>query len=116
MGYQVGNHCYATKSEAENVYFSSVAPVIQTSSNSSNVSLNGRLPPSLVNQVKNQDSKLLKPEYSNGRWLFNGKVIQANLPQCEPVKNFKEGQEIGWLIFGVLSVMYVFVILKRLLR
>ena len=28
MGYQVGNTCYATKQDADNVYFSLVAPVI----------------------------------------------------------------------------------------
>lgn len=114
MGYQVGNHCYATKEQAENAYFSLVAPVVQPATATTSTATVGRYPPSMLNQ--SSQAKLLKPEYQNGRWVFNGQTIQANLPQCEPTENFKQGQELGWLLFAVIAAMYVFVLVKKLFR
>lgn len=115
MGYQVGNHCYATKMEAENVYFSLVVPVVSVStSGATSGAVSGRYPPSLANQ--SSQAKLLKPEFDNGRWTLNGQAIQANLPECNPVDNFKQGQELGWLLFAVIGAMYVFVLIKKLIR
>lgn len=115
MGYQVGNHCYATKEQAENAYFSLVAPVVQPATATTSTATVGRYPPSMLNPQTSQ-AKLLKPEFQNGRWVFNGQTVQANLPQCDPVKNFKDGQEVGWIVFAVIAAMYVFVLVKKQLR
>ena len=122
MGYQVGNHCYATKQEAENVYFSLVAPVISTSSTTTTTSAtnNPRPPPTTAIRpaptTTTSKATLIQPEYVNGKWMLQGQAINANLPKCEPADSFKNGAEMGWLIFGVIASCYVFVILKRLLR
>lgn len=113
MGYQVGNHCYATKQEAENVYFSLVAPTIQTTQSATTVTRPYPLPNTTIPAGT---AKIIAPEYRAGKWYLNNSVIEANLPQCDPVQNFKQGQEIGWFVFGLMAAMYVFVLLKRLLR
>lgn len=113
MGYQVGNHCYATKAEAENVYFSLVAPVIQTTQTTTTVTRPYPLPSTTL---PSNQAKMIAPEFRNGKWYLQNNVVTANLPECDPVKNFKDGQEIGWIVFGVLAAMYVFLLLKKLLR
>lgn len=110
MGYQVGNHCYATKQEAENVYFSLVAPVVQTQTAGTT------RPYPFPNTSGSNKPSLLAPEFKQGKWYLQGNVINAHLPECDPAKNFRDGQEIGWLVFGVVAACYVFVIVKRLLR
>lgn len=105
MGYQVGNYCYATKQEAENVYFSLVAPVVSTTTTTATLF-----------RPQQITSTIVKPEYINGKWLLNGKVITANLPPCDPVKNMQNGAELGWLIFGIMAAMYAFTLIKRLLK
>lgn len=117
MGYQVGNVCYATKLEAENAYFSLVAPVIVQSSTSSTTS-NPRPPISMPTKPTTSTTKvtLVKPEYLNGKWTLQGQVMSLSLPECDPAKNMKEGMEIGWLVFGLLAAMYLFTLLKRLIR
>lgn len=113
MGYQVGNHCYATKQEAENVYFSLVAPIIQTTQTATTVTRPYPLPNTTIAAGT---PKIIAPEFKSGKWYLQGQAIQANLPECDPVQNFKQGQEIGWFVFGLIAAMYVFVLLKRLLR
>lgn len=110
MGYQVGNHCYATKAEAENVYFSLVVPVIQTNSTS--------VRPSPLPNVglQQQNAKIIAPEFKNGKWYLQNTVIQANLPFCNPAKNMRDGAELGWIVSGVFAGMYVFILIKRLLK
>lgn len=118
MGYQVGNICYATKQEAENVYFSLVAPVISSSSSNSTTTSNNRPPVGITNRPAPTTSKatLIKPEYANGKWTLQGQTITLNLPQCDIAQNMRDGSELGWVIFGIMAACYVFVILKRLLR
>lgn len=117
MGYQVGNVCYSTKQEAENVYFSSVVPVINAgSSNGVSTSFAGnRLPPSLVNRVNN--NTLIKPDYINGKWQMDGKTLTANLPQCSPMANFRDGAEVGsYFLIAAISLWTVILISKSLWR
>lgn len=91
MYYQVGNKCLE-QSQAENVYFSLVVPQIS------------------------QDGQIIKPEYNGSVWLLNGQTIKADLPQCNPAENLKLGLETGWLLFGVMAVVYFVVITKRLFQ
>lgn len=91
MGYQVGNTCYTTKELAENVYFSQVSPII---------TLDG------VKQVS----------YTNGKWHYGSQQLTANLPTCDPAQNVKDGAELGWLVFGIMAVLYTFHIIKGLLK
>lgn len=92
MGYQVGNQCFADKQQAENHYYSLVAPVLTP------------------------EGRLLQPEYLGGQWKLNGEVLQAKLPQCDPAQNFREGMDLGWVFLSVMAAMYVFTVLKRLMR
>ena len=119
MGYQVGNTCYATKQDADNVYFSLVAPVIisqktNTVATYPPVKFLKRLPPK--QPLQNGGVELIRPEYIKGQWFLQGKVININYPSCDASKNFIDGYELGWAIFGVMAACYFVIIIKRLLR
>lgn len=90
MGYQVGNVCYTTKKEAENVYFSKVVPVIAA------------------------DGKLHHPIYQDA-WYYNGRILQISLPECEPLDNFKLGFELGFYFISIFIVLFVFDLIKKIL-
>lgn len=92
MGYQVGNQCFSDLAQAENHYFSLVAPVIKP------------------------DGTLLKPEFSGNNWSLNGQVIHANLPQCDPLQNLLDGVSLGWLFFGAMAAMFSVTLIIKLLR
>ncbi len=47
---------------------------------------------------------------------MQGQVLQAQLPECDPAENFRNGTELGWLIFGVMAAMYTFHIIKGLFK
>lgn len=113
MGYQVGNHCYATKAEAENVYYSLVVPVIQTTQTTTTVT---RPYPFPNTTLPSNQAKMIAPEFRNGKWYLQNNVITANLSECDIAKNFKDGAELGWLIFGIMAAMYLFVIVKGQLK
>ena len=66
MYYQVGNQCLEQQ-QAENVYFGLVVPVLT------------------------QDGQIIKPEHNGTAWQLNGQIIQANLPECNPADNVKNG-------------------------
>lgn len=115
MGYQVGATCYATKQEAENAYFSLVAPVVlQTQTSATTVSRPYPYPNTTV--PASSKPALVAPEFKQGKWYFQGSVINAHLPECDPAQNFKDGLEAGWLVFAVMASCYVFIILKGLLK
>lgn len=92
MGYQVGNQCFSSIAEAENQYFSSVAPAVTA------------------------DGKLVQPEFSGTQWTLNGTAIHAKLPECDPEQNLQNGMEVGWLIFSIMAVLWGFKWIKGLLR
>ena len=46
----------------------------------------------------------------------DGQIIQANLPECNPADNVKNGLEIGWLVFGVMAACYFVIVIKRMLK
>ena len=91
MGYQVGNQCFESREAAENHYFSLVVPQIQ-------------------------NGQLIQPKKVGERWEMQGQVLQAQLPECDPAENFRNGTELGWLIFGVMAGMYTFHIIKGLFK
>lgn len=92
MGYQVGNQCFESRGLAENHYYSLVAPVLTP------------------------DGKLVQPEYLGNEWKLNGQVLQAKLPQCDPDENLKAGMELGWYFVAVMAAMWVFNVLRRIIR
>lgn len=119
MGYQVGNHCYATKQEAENVYFSLVAPVVSVNStNSTTAASNNRPPIGTTNRPAPTTAKatLVKPEYINGKWTLQGQAITSNLPTCDPAQNMKDGAELGWYVASIMATVWLFVLLKKIIR
>lgn len=113
MGYQVGNHCYATKAEAENVYYSLVVPVIQTTQTTTTVS---RPYPFPSTTLPSNQAKMIAPEFKNGKWYLQNNVITANLPECDPAQNMRDGAELGWYVASIMATVWLFVLLKRLLR
>lgn len=78
MGYQVGLSCFENKEQAENVYFSQTVPIIS------------------------QDGQLIQMQHSPTGWVLNGQIVQASLPECNPMDNFQDGSLIGW---GLVSIM-----------
>ena len=82
MGYQTGFICHESLESAENFYFSQVTGVPT-------------------------DNGLLMPVKSSSGWTFKGDVIHASLPECSPLQNFMDGQEVGWLIVGALSIAWI---------
>lgn len=92
MGYQVGNQCFTDRQQAENHYYSLVAPVVTA------------------------DGKIIQPEYTGQHWQLNGQVLQTKLPECDPAQNVRDGMELGWLFFGTMAAMYVFTIIRKQMR
>lgn len=113
MGYQVGNHCYLTKSDAENVYFSSISPVVKLETTSTTVTRPFPFPSTTAPVNK---ATLVSPEFKNGRWYLQENIISANLPSCDPMQNFKDGSQIGWLLFSIILTCWVINILRKLIR
>lgn len=74
MGYQVGNACYATREQAENVYYSQVLPVITS------------------------DGKINQIEFNGKNWKYQNEILKAQLPECSIGQNFKDGAEIGFML------------------
>ena len=91
MYYQVGNACLE-QSQAENLYYSQISAYITSS------------------------GKIIRPEYKKNTWVLEGKPLSLNLPQCNPLQNFQDGQEIGWIFFGVFAALFVILIVKRQLQ
>ena len=92
MGYQIGHQCFSNLEEAKNYYFSLVSPTIDS------------------------DGHLWQPEYNGKDWVLNGQLLNLSLPECDPLHNFAKGAELGWLILGVMASLYVFDVLKKLLK
>ena len=83
MGYQIGNQCVDKKVEAENHYFSQVIPTITA------------------------DGKLLQPTYQTTQgWFYQGKKLEISLPKCDPVQNFKDGMELGFLCMVIAIILW----------
>ena len=92
MGYQVGNICYATKTEAENAYYSNVVPVIT------------------------QGGQLMQPIYNGTVWQLAGNTISSGLPECDPLQNMKDGSLIGWGVFSILLSLWSIKLIHQRLR
>ncbi|WII92506.1 hypothetical protein QEO94_07600 [Kingella negevensis] len=94
MGYQVENNCFESREAAENYYFSLVIPVIT------------------------QEGKLIQPSYNKNlkKWQMGDKIVEAYIPECDSVQNFKTGMEIGWLVFAIMGSLYAVHLIKGLLR
>lgn len=92
MGYRVGNTCYSNYSDAQNVYFSAVVPIISN------------------------DGTFIRPVYNGSTWTLNGVVLETSFSTCDPAQNFRDGVELGWLFAGLLTLAFGFTIIKRLVR
>lgn len=93
MNYQVGNTCYENKSQAENVYFSKVVPVISS------------------------DGQLNQVLFDGNKWTYQGKEIHAYLPQCDIQQNFKDGMYVGSLVMLIMiSVWSIRLMIKIIER
>ena len=62
-------------------------------------------------QAENIYFSLVVPQITS-----DGQIIQANLPECNPADNVKNGLEIGWLVFGLMAACYFVIIIKRLFK
>ena len=60
--------------------------------------------------------QIIKPEHNGTAWQLNGQIIQANLSECNPADNVKNGLDVGWLVFGVMAACYFVIVIKRLLK
>lgn len=117
MGYQVGNVCYQDMKQAENAYFSLVAPVVMSQVTQPATSVPRPYPyTGNMTVPAKTETVMIAPQYIGGKWTLQGKPLQLYLPPCDPAANFKQGAEIGWLVFALIAAMYVFVLIKRLLR
>jgi len=92
MGYQVGNNCYATRQDAENVYFSLVPPRI------------------------GEDGKLIQLQASKLGWILNGQVVKAELPECNPIDSMRDGSYIGWSVVAIMAAVWGMRLLWQKLR
>lgn len=91
MGYQVGTFCYLDKGLAEDVYFSQVPP-----------------------QITADGVKSVKKLGNN--WYFGNQRLEANLPICDPIKNFDQGVELGTPFIFFACTYLIFKVIVRMLR
>ena len=82
MGYQVGNNCYATRQDAENVYFSLVPPKI------------------------GDDGKLYQLNFTKFGWKYGEQILKAELPECNPIDSMKDGSYIGWSVVAIMAAVW----------
>lgn len=92
MGYQVGNRCFDTRQQADDVYFSQVVPLV----------------------VPGRD-KLVAPVYheSDRIWTMSGVSVSGTYPDCSRLDNFNAGLFLGGQIVLVLCVAFGFRVLAR---
>lgn len=84
MGYAVNGQCFERELAAQDLFFGGSVPVI---------SADGR--PMMF--VRKDDG-----------WYLNSEKVQTNFPTCEPLQNFQDGAEIGFLILGtVISTLII---------
>ena len=82
MGCQVGNNCYATRQDAENVYFSLVPPKI------------------------GDDGKLYQLNFTKYGWKYGEQILKAELPECNPIDSMKDGSYIGWSVVAIMAAVW----------
>lgn len=91
MGYAVGNICYDTRQQAEDVYYSKVVPFV-----------NGE---ALYQPVRKQDG-----------WYFQNTKLQAALPVCDPAQNFADGVELGLYLLIPFVFAWGVVVIRRIIK
>lgn len=100
MGYQIGNRCFDTQQQADDVYFSQVVPLVV------------RAPPfyiaHLVNPVYHSDTQ---------HWTLGGVTVSGTYtyPSCSPIDNFKDGMAFGGKFALLLVIAFAFRTIARLL-
>ncbi|UOP01744.1 hypothetical protein [Kingella potus] len=90
MGYQVSNTCYQTREAAENVYFSSVFPVIT-------------------------DNGVKQINYTGNGWYYGSQKLQAHLPECDPAQNYTAGYELMIALLPTAVVLFAAKVIIKLL-
>lgn len=103
MGFLVGNSCIDNRETAENIYFSSVSPVITKDGFHQLVYINGKW--NLQITKSGTEEKFLQI-----------KELRAALPQCSIVENFKSGQELGIALIPTAVVLFSAALLIKLMR
>ena len=91
MGYQVSNTCYPTREAAENVYFSSVSPVIT-------------------------DNGVKQMNYTENGWYYGSQKLQAQFPECDPAQNYQAGYELMIALLPTAVVLFAAKLIIQLLR
>lgn len=91
MGYAVGNICYASLQQAEDVYYSKVVPHVD-------------------------GQALYQPVRRSDGWYFQNTKLQAALPLCDSAQNFRDGMELGFLLIVPLAVAWGVTLIRRVLR
>lgn len=86
--YQVAQHCFADKADADNYLLSQIVPVITS------------------------DGRILKPEYQQGQWTFNGQVLNPTYPPCDIMSRVQEGAFFASFLIPVLVVAFGFRFMK----
>ncbi|RPD83120.1 hypothetical protein EGK75_10500 [Neisseria weixii] len=78
MGYAVQGQCFEKEIDAQDLFFGGSVPVI---------SADGR--PMMFQR---------KPD----GWYLQSEKVETHFPSCDPVQNFQDGAEIGFLILGMV--------------
>lgn len=91
MGYAVGNLCYETRQQAEDVYYSKVVPYVD-----------GR---ALYQPVRRSDG-----------WYFQNARLQAALPACDPAQDFADGVQLGFMFFAFFAAAWGIQFIRRMFR
>ena len=47
---------------------------------------------------------------------MNGEVLQANLPQCSPIQNFRDGAKLGSGFLLIAVTLMMTVLITRMMR
>lgn len=84
MGYRVGFHCFETKEAATDYQMSMVAPTITA------------------------DGKLMHPVKHGDVWAYQGYPVYLSFGDCDPIKDYQDGMQIGVLLSSPFLIVYAY--------
>lgn len=87
MGYMSHGRCFQTKAEATDYKMSFVVP-----------------------------SSLIYPIKKNDGWYYLSTKIEINHPACNPIAEFKAGQQIGMSIVILFAIAFVFKFIFKMIQ
>ena len=92
MGYQVGRICHETAEQATNEVMTQVVPTID------------------------KDGVLHHPVFNGQTWTYNEQTVKLQLPQCDSMKYYRFGEQIGTqMMYAMIAVFAVVVIVRLVL-